>query len=117
MFAGFAGSFFATRQGFISPESFTFIESAVILAIVVLGGFGSQIGIVLAAILLIGLPEFFRELQQYRMLAFGAAMVLIMLWRPRGLLAFREPTLRLHKNRPGTGAAPETVAGAGEAAR
>jgi branched-chain amino acid transport system permease protein len=96
MFAGFAGSFFATRQGFISPESFTFIESAVILAIVVLGGFGSQIGIVLAAILLIGLPEFFRELQQYRMLAFGAAMVLIMLWRPRGLLAFREPTIRLH---------------------
>jgi len=95
MFAGFAGSFFATRQGFISPESFTFIESAVILAIVVLGGFGSQIGVVVAAILLIGLPEFFRELQQYRMLAFGMAMVLIMLWRPAGLLAHREPTIRL----------------------
>ena len=95
MFAGFAGSFFATRQGFISPESFTFIESAVILAIVVLGGFGSQIGVVLAAIILIGLPEFFRELQQYRMLAFGAAMVLIMIWRPTGLLAHREPTIRL----------------------
>jgi branched-chain amino acid transport system permease protein len=95
MFAGFAGSFFATRQGFISPESFTFIESAVILAIVVLGGFGSQLGVVLAAILLIGLPEFFRELQQYRMLAFGAAMVIIMVWRPAGLLAHREPTLRL----------------------
>jgi len=95
MFAGFAGSFFATRQGFISPESFTFIESAVILSIVVLGGFGSQIGVVVAAILLIGLPEFFRELQQYRMLAFGMAMVLIMLWRPAGLLAHREPTIRL----------------------
>jgi branched-chain amino acid transport system permease protein len=95
MFAGFAGSFFATRQGFISPESFTFIESAVILAIVVLGGFGSQIGVVIAAVLLIGLPEFFRELQQYRMLAFGMAMVLIMLWRPAGLLAHREPTIRL----------------------
>ena len=95
MFAGFAGSFFATRQGFISPESFTFIESAVILAIVVLGGFGSQIGVVVAAILLIGLPEFFRELQQYRMLAFGMAMVIIMLWRPSGLLAHREPTIKL----------------------
>ena len=95
MFGGFGGSFFATRQGFISPESFTFIESAVILAIVVLGGMGSQIGIVFAAILLIGLPEFFRELQQYRMLAFGAAMVLIMVWRPEGLLAHREPTVRL----------------------
>ncbi len=97
MFGGFAGSFFATRQTFISPESFVFLESAIILAIVVLGGFGSQIGVVVAAILLIGLPEFFRELQQYRMLAFGAAMVLIMLWRPAGLLAHREPTLRLHK--------------------
>ncbi|MFQ5994666.1 MAG: high-affinity branched-chain amino acid ABC transporter permease LivM [Acidiferrobacterales bacterium] len=95
MFGGFGGSFFATRQGFISPESFTFIESAIILAIVVLGGMGSQIGVVFAAILLIGLPEFFRELHQYRMLAFGAAMVMIMVWRPRGLLAHREPTIRL----------------------
>lgn len=95
MFGGFGGAFFATRQGFISPESFTFIESAIILAIVVLGGFGSQIGVVFAAALLIGLPEFFRELQQYRMLAFGAAMVAIMLWRPRGLLAHREPSLRM----------------------
>jgi branched-chain amino acid transport system permease protein len=95
MFGGFGGSFFATRQGFISPESFTFIESAIILSIVVLGGMGSQIGVVFAAILLIGLPEFFRELQQYRMLAFGAAMVTIMIWRPSGLLAHREPTLRL----------------------
>ncbi|MCP5369009.1 MAG: high-affinity branched-chain amino acid ABC transporter permease LivM [Hyphomicrobiales bacterium] len=97
MFAGFAGSFFATRQGFISPESFTFIESAVILAVVVLGGMGSQIGVVVAAVILIGLPEIFRDLQQYRMLAFGGAMVLIMLWRPAGLLAFREPTIRLWK--------------------
>jgi branched-chain amino acid transport system permease protein len=95
MFGGFGGSFFATRQGFISPESFTFIESAIILAIVVLGGMGSQIGVVFAAIVLIGLPELFRELHQYRMLAFGAAMVAIMIWRPRGLLAHREPTLRL----------------------
>jgi branched-chain amino acid transport system permease protein len=100
MFGGFGGAFFATRQGFISPESFTFIESAVILAIVVLGGMGSQIGVVFAAILLIGLPEIFRELHQYRMLAFGAAMVLIMVWRPQGLLAHREPTLRLSDRPP-----------------
>ncbi|MEX2009799.1 MAG: high-affinity branched-chain amino acid ABC transporter permease LivM, partial [Dongiaceae bacterium] len=97
MFGGFAGSFFATRQGFISPESFTFIESAVILAIVVLGGMGSQVGVVLAAVLLIGLPEFFRELEAYRMLAFGAGMVAIMIWRPRGLLAHRDPTILLHR--------------------
>jgi len=109
MFAGFAGSFFATRQGFISPESFTFIESAVILAIVVLGGFGSQLGVVFAALLLIGLPEVFRDLQEYRMLAFGFAMVAIMVWRPAGLLATRQPTLFLHPREPGA-AAP---AGAG----
>ena len=84
MFGGFAGSFFATRQGFISPESFTFIESAIILAIVVLGGMGSQIGVVLAALVLIGLPEFFRELHEYRMLAFGACMVLITVWASEG---------------------------------
>jgi branched-chain amino acid transport system permease protein len=96
MFGGFAGSFFATRQGFISPESFTFIESAVILAIVVLGGMGSQVGVVVAAVLLIGGTELFRELEEYRMLAFGLAMVAIMVWRPRGLLAHRNPTIRLH---------------------
>jgi branched-chain amino acid transport system permease protein len=100
MFGGFGGSFFATRQGFISPESFTFLESAIILAIVVLGGMGSQIGVVLAAILLIGLPEVFRELNQYRMLAFGLAMVAIMTWRPRGLLAHRDPTVRLADHGP-----------------
>ena len=95
MFGGFAGSFFATRQGFISPESFTFIESAIILAIVVLGGMGSQIGVVVAAIVLIGGPELVRELAEFRMLAFGGLMVLIMIWRPRGLLSHREPTIRL----------------------
>ncbi len=95
MFAGFAGSFFATRQGFISPESFNFTESATILAIVVLGGMGSQMGVVLAALVLVVLPEFFREFAQYRMLFFGAAMVAIMVFRPRGLLAHRRPSIFL----------------------
>jgi len=98
MFGGFAGAFFATRQGFISPESFTFIESATIVAIVVLGGMGSQMGVVLAAAVLVLLPEFGREFAQYRMLVFGAAMVLIVIWRPQGLLAHREPTIRLPRN-------------------
>ena len=95
MFGGFAGAFFAARQGFISPESFTFTESAIILAIVVLGGMGSQMGVVLAATLLVLIPEFGRNFAEYRMLLFGMAMVLIMVWRPGGLLAHREPTLRL----------------------
>ena len=104
MFAGFAGSFFATRQGFISPESFTFIESAIILAIVVLGGMGSQLGVVVAALVLIGGPELVRQLEDFRMLAFGGLMVLIMIWRPRGLLAHREPTIRLEARRAPSGA-------------
>jgi branched-chain amino acid transport system permease protein len=95
MLGGFAGAFFATRQGFISPESFTFTESATILAIVVLGGMGSQMGVVLAALLLVLLPELGRSFAEFRMLIFGAAMVGIMIWRPQGLLAHREPSLRL----------------------
>ena len=96
MLGGFAGVFFAARQGFISPESFTFTESAIILAIVVLGGMGSQMGVVLAATLLVLIPEFGRNFAEYRMLLFGLAMVLIMVWRPGGLLAHREPTVRLN---------------------
>jgi branched-chain amino acid transport system permease protein len=96
MFGGFAGCFFATRQGFISPESFTFIESATILAIVVLGGMGSQLGVVLAALVLVTLPEFGRAFAEFRMLVFGAAMVAIMVWRPRGLLSRRAPSIQLH---------------------
>jgi branched-chain amino acid transport system permease protein len=112
MFGGFAGSFFATRQGFISPESFVFMESAIILAIVVLGGLGSQIGVVISAVVIIGAFELFREMDvlkmimpagfdpvQYRMLAVGLAMVLIMRWRPRGLVTRREPTVYLREKK------------------
>ena len=97
MFGGFAGAFFATRQGFISPESFTFQESALILAIVVLGGMGSQFGVALAAVAMIGGFELFRGLDQYRMLVFGLAMVLLMIWRPRGLVGHRAPTVFLNE--------------------
>jgi branched-chain amino acid transport system permease protein len=112
MFAGFAGSFFAARQGFISPESFTFLESATIVAIVVLGGMGSQIGVALAAIAMIGGTEIMRDLDflkrifgetfdptQYRMLLFGFAMVLMMIWRPRGLIVTREPSVFLKESK------------------
>jgi branched-chain amino acid transport system permease protein len=100
MFGGFAGSFFATRQGFISPESFSFNESALVLAIVVLGGMGSQIGVAVAALVMLGGFELFREFQLYRMLVFGFAMVLIMVWRPRGLVSTREPSLTLGGRNP-----------------
>ncbi|GAC1550980.1 MAG: high-affinity branched-chain amino acid ABC transporter permease LivM [Beijerinckiaceae bacterium] len=117
MFGGFAGAFFAVRQGFVSPSSFTFIESATILAIVVLGGRGSQLGVALAAATIIGGSELLRELDflkqifgeefdptQYRMLIVGIAMVLMMNWRPRGLVATRQPTIALGERRAIAGA-------------
>ncbi|SHF50533.1 L-leucine ABC transporter membrane protein/L-isoleucine ABC transporter membrane protein/L-valine ABC transporter membrane protein [Lampropedia hyalina DSM 16112] len=91
MFAGFGGAFFAARQGLVNPESFTFIESALILAVVVLGGMGSQLGVILAAIILTVLPEVAREFAEYRMLLFGLVMVLMMMWRPEGLLPAKRP--------------------------
>lgn len=112
MFGGLAGSFFAVRQGFVSPESFNFLESAIILAIVVLGGMGSQIGVVIAAIVMIAGPEMLRNLgflkqvfgpdfdpSEYRLLIFGLAMVVMMIWRPRGLVSTREPTAFLKKRK------------------
>lgn len=96
-FAGFAGTVFASKQGFISPESFVFLESAIILAIVVLGGMGSQLGVILAAIAVTILPELAREFSEYRMLIFGAAMVLMMVWRPQGLLPMRRTHIKLNR--------------------
>jgi len=104
MFGGVAGCFFATRQGFISPESFVFIESAMILAIVVLGGLGSQLGVAIAASVMIGAFEIFREVREFRLLAYGGAMVLIMVWRPRGLIAERKPSITLGGERRAIGA-------------
>ncbi len=89
MFAGLGGAFFAARQGIVNPESFTFIESALILAIVVLGGMGSQLGVIIAAIVLTVLPELAREFSEYRMLIFGLVMILMMVWRPQGLLPMK----------------------------
>ena len=99
MFGGFAGAFFATRQAFVSPESFTYIESAIVLAVVVLGGLGSQLGVALAALVMIGGSELFRDFAQYRMLVFGAALVVMMVLRPRGLVSGRTPSVALGKPR------------------
>jgi branched-chain amino acid transport system permease protein len=112
MFGGFAGSFFAARQGFVSPDSFVYLESAVILAIVVLGGMGSLIGIAIAAMVMIGGTELLREMdflkqvfgndftpELYRMLLFGLAMIIVMLVKPRGFVGSREPTAFLFERK------------------
>jgi branched-chain amino acid transport system permease protein len=117
LFGGFAGAFFAVRQGFVSPSSFTFLESATILAIVVLGGRGSQLGVAIAATVIVGGSELLRELDflkllfgddfdptQYRMLLVGFAMVLVMNWKPQGLVAVRKPSIFLFREKSVAGA-------------
>ncbi|MDX2158031.1 MAG: high-affinity branched-chain amino acid ABC transporter permease LivM [Hyphomicrobiaceae bacterium] len=111
-FGGLAGSFFGARQGFVDPKSFEFLESATILAIVVLGGMGSLVGVAVAAVAMIGGTEILRELDflkhvfgdefdpaQYRMLIFGLAMVAMMIWKPRGLISTREPSIVLKERK------------------
>ncbi|MBI4430576.1 MAG: branched-chain amino acid ABC transporter permease [Candidatus Omnitrophica bacterium] len=84
--AGIAGCVFAGKQGTISPDSFDFIVSVMIASMVVLGGMGNIGGVILGAFILSLLPELLRGFEIYRMLIFGVAMILIMLFRPQGLL-------------------------------
>jgi branched-chain amino acid transport system permease protein len=93
MIGGVAGVFFAAYQGFVNPASFTFFESALILAVVVLGGLGSTFGVIIAALVLTLLPEFLREFSNFRVLIFGILMVLMMIWRPRGLIKVTRPKI------------------------
>lgn len=85
--AGFAGVIFAAKTTFINPASFTFMESAIILSIVVLGGMGSNLGVILGSAFLVLMPEYLRAFSEYRMIIFAAAMVLMMVFRPQGLIA------------------------------
>ena len=84
--AGFAGVIFAAKTTFINPASFTFMESAMILSMVVLGGMGSVLGVTIAAGILVLAPEYLRAFSEYRMLLFGAVMVIMMIYRPQGLI-------------------------------
>lgn len=85
--AGIMGVMFAAKTTFVNPASFTFLESAIILSIVVLGGMGSIVGVLCGALILILMPEYLRALSQYRMLAFGAILVCMMIFRPQGLIS------------------------------
>lgn len=92
--AGLAGAVFAGKMQFVSPESFTFMESVLILCMVILGGLGSITGVILGAFILVLLPEMLREVQLYRMLALGFGLVLLMIFRPQGLLGGKGVSLR-----------------------
>jgi len=95
--AGIVGVMFAAKTTFVNPASFTFLESAIILSIVVLGGMGSIIGVVLGALILILMPEYLRALSEYRMLAFGGILVCMMIFRPQGLFANIRRTYKFEK--------------------
>lgn len=95
MWAGMVGVIFAAKTTFINPASFTFLESAIILSIVVLGGMGSILGVVLGAFVLILLPEYLRAFSDYRMLLFGAIMVIMMVFRPHGIISGVRQTYKL----------------------
>jgi branched-chain amino acid transport system permease protein len=84
--AGIAGILFAAKMRFVSPESFTFMESILILSMIILGGLGNIYGAVAGAFILVLLPEALRDVQSYRMLILGIGLVLIMIFRPQGLL-------------------------------
>jgi len=96
--AGMAGVVFAAKTSFINPASFTFWESAIILSIVVIGGMGSIRGVIAGAIILILLPEYLREFSEFRMLLFGAIMVLVMVFRPQGLISAKRKIYKYEVN-------------------
>jgi branched-chain amino acid transport system permease protein len=88
-FAGVAGCLLASWQHSVFPANFMFTESINILAMVILGGVGNLFGVILGAVLIVALPEMFREFELYRLLAFGLMLMVLMIFRPQGLLTFR----------------------------
>jgi branched-chain amino acid transport system permease protein len=85
-FAGFAGALLASWQRSVFPENFLFTESINVLAMVIIGGMGSLLGVILGAIVIVALPELFRDLAAYRLLVFGFALMVLMIFRPQGIL-------------------------------
>ena len=113
--AGFAGVIFATKTTFINPSSFTFMESAMILSMVVRGGMGSIAGVIIAAVILILAPEYLRAFSEYRMLIFGAIMVIMMIFRPQGLISGERRRYRISALENGAANAPAGSADGGKA--
>ena len=95
--AGMVGVIFAGKTTFVNPASFTFLESAIILCIVVLGGMGSIIGVIIAAFILILMPEYLRAFSDYRMLVFGGVLVVMMIFKPQGLISNIRRTYTFHQ--------------------
>ena len=95
-FGCLAGAFFAAKIGVIYPDSFSILVSINALALIILGGMGNIWGVIIGALVLVGLPEFLREFSEYRLLIYGAVLVAMMLLRPEGLLPSRTRKAELH---------------------
>jgi branched-chain amino acid transport system permease protein len=106
-FAGLGGALFASRNQFTGPEDFTFMVSVNVVAVVIVGGMGSIPGVIAGALVLKGLPEVLRELQDYRVLVFGALLVVMMLWRPAGIISSSRRKLEVEKDTGATEAPKE----------
>lgn len=97
-FAGVGGAIFASRQGAIFPADFTLFVSINVLCLIIIGGIGSIPGVITGAFFLIGLPEVLREVDEYRILAYGAGLVIMMLVRPEGLIPSARRRMELHES-------------------
>ena len=105
-FAGLGGALFASRNQFTGPEDFTFMVSVNVVAVVIVGGMGNIPGVIAGALVLKGLPEMLRELQDYRVMVFGALLVVMMLWRPAGLIPSSRRKMEIDKD-PGMAKTPK----------
>jgi branched-chain amino acid transport system permease protein len=95
--ASIGGVVFAAKTSFINPMSFTIWESITILSVVVIGGMGSAVGVIAGALVLILLPEYLRAMAEYRMLVFGALQVIVMVFKPEGLIQSVRKTYKFEK--------------------
>jgi len=96
-FGCISGALFATKIGVIYADSFNIIVSINALALIILGGMGNIPGVIVGALVLVGLPEFLREFSEYRLLVYGAVLVVMMILRPEGLLPSRQRRAELHE--------------------
>jgi branched-chain amino acid transport system permease protein len=97
-FAGLGGALFASRNQFTGPEDFVLMVSINVVAVVIVGGMGNIPGVIAGALVLKGLPEVLRELQNYRVLVFGALLVVMMLWRPAGIIPSSRRKMEVEKD-------------------
>jgi branched-chain amino acid transport system permease protein len=97
-FSGLAGAIFASKLTSIQPGSFSFIVSINILALIIIGGMGSIPGVIVGALALVALPELLREFAEFRLLVYGVVLVMMMLYKPEGLLPEETHKAELHED-------------------